>query len=99
MKVRMDQDYESGQWIEDDHEEEIELPDAIVLEWRECRKRMEQLNAYFDERVPALVKEAEAKKPKPEGYGTITIGTISDMQICGPEDKIIYGWPVQFKDK
>lgn len=66
MKVRMSQNYDSGLWYESEHEEPIELPDAIVKEWRELTARMEELTAYFDERVPPLQAEADAKLPPRE---------------------------------
>lgn len=55
-------------WYEDsDGDIEVEVPDAIITEWRELEKRREEIHAYFEERVRPQI-EAEDKRRSAERH-------------------------------
>ena len=67
MKIkieRIEDENDVAVWVE--HGDiEIEVPDAIVADWRATRDRLVQLEAYFDEQVLPQI-EAEHRRRREE---------------------------------
>lgn len=49
-------------WWEEGGDIEVEVPDAIVAEWRELEKRRDEIYAYFEERVRPQIKAEEDRR-------------------------------------
>jgi hypothetical protein len=71
MKIKLEQHlddhgFETGEWYEtgDVTTAPVEVPDAIVLEWRACLARIVEIEKYFDERVKPEIDKAEDEKRK-----------------------------------
>lgn len=62
------------EYIEDEqHGTEVELPDAIVADWRETSKHLAELEAYLDEKA---LRQIEAEQERRWGQETIRDGRI-----------------------
>lgn len=77
MKIRLQMNDDDGRWYESgsEHDPAVEVPDAIVEEWREATNRVVELEAYFEETVkPRLYALAEerAKRELEEWERTAT---------------------------
>jgi hypothetical protein len=62
-----------GEWIEGGISDfEVEIPDAVVKDWRETLAHLAELETYFDERVKPQIdaeyerRRAEREKAHPE---------------------------------
>ena len=63
MKLKMDEwtDDEGRTWVEGG-DYEVEIPDAIVDDWRESEKHLSELYAYFDEKVRPQIDKIRAER-------------------------------------
>ena len=65
-KIKLERDIdeygETVGWLESDDAFEVEVPDAIIKEWREIRGRLDEIDAYFEERVSPQLEAEYARK-------------------------------------
>ena len=61
MKVRIDCN-DDDYWYECESAPEIDLPDAIIQEWRALQAKLKEFDQYFEERARPLIDEAYRKK-------------------------------------
>lgn len=61
MKVRLYFSEDSFEWAELPIGPEIEIPDAIMADFRECHRRLQEISAYFNEKAQPQIEAAHAE--------------------------------------